>query len=85
MKQLLREQARVHYDAIVASDYPNAGDKTNANYQETRRQIITSMSDHMVPGEKVRTYVTKRVKYMQCKTDDGTGQIDKPVNVLNRL
>ena len=85
LKQLLREQARVHYDAIVSRDYPNAGDKTNANYQEIRRQIITSMSDHVVPGEKVRTYISKRVKYMQCKMDDETGRIDKPVNVLNRL
>ena len=32
LKQILRDDARVHYDSIVARDYPNAGDKTNANY-----------------------------------------------------
>ena len=85
LKQLLREEARVHFDSIVARDYPNAADKTDANYRELRRQIITAMSDHVVPGEKVRTYVTKQVKYVRCKMRDGSGRIDKPVNVLNRL
>ena len=66
-------------------EYPNAGDKTNANYEELRRQLITSMSDHVYPGEKVRTYLTKEIRYLECKMNDGTGRVEKPVKVLNRI
>ena len=81
LKQVLRDDARVQYESIVARDYPNAGDKTNANYEELRRRIITAMSDHVNPGEKVRTYLTKHMKYMRCKMKDGSGRIEKPVQV----
>ena len=43
------------------------------------------MLDHILPGEKVRTYLTKNIKYMKCKMTDGSGRIEKPVNVLNRI
>ena len=85
LKHCLRGKARTQYIFIVARDYPNAVDKTHANYEELRRQIITAMSDHILPGEKVRTYLTKNIKYMKCKTTDGSGRIEKLVNVLNRI
>ena len=85
LKHCLRGNARSHYDSIVSRDYPNAGDKTDANYEELRRQLITAMSDHVYPGEKVRTYLTKHLKYMKCKMEDGSGRIEKPVKVLMRM
>ena len=57
----------------------------HAKYRELRQYIIRNMSDHVVSDEKVRNYIIDRVKYMQCKMRDGSGRIDKPVNVLNRL
>ena len=38
-----------------------------------------------MPGEKVRVYLTQNVKYMKCKMKDGSGRIEKPVEVLTRL
>ena len=44
-----------------------------------------AMSDHILPGEKVCTYLIKNIRYMKCKMNDGSGCIEKPVNVLNRI
>ena len=78
LKHVLIGIARNHYDTtIVARDYPNQALRTNANYRELRRQLITARSDHILPGEKVRTYLTENVKYMKCKIQDGSGRIEK--------
>ena len=77
--------ARQNYDEIVAQDYPNQADKTDANYEELRRQIITAMSDHILPGNKVRDYLTQNIKYLKCKMSDGTSRVEKPVRVLARM
>lgn len=85
LKHVLIGITRNHYDTIVARDYPNQALKTNANYRELRRQLITARSDHILPGEKVRTYLTENIKYMKCKMQDGSGRTEKPVDVLARL
>ena len=71
MKRCLIGGAKVHYNAIVARDYPTDAHKTNAAYEELRRKIITARSDHTNPGEKVRVYLTQNVKYMKCKMKNG--------------
>ena len=85
LKHVLIGSARQNYDEIVATDYPTAADKTDANYEELRRQLITSMSDHILPGNKVHDYLSQNIKYMRCKMTDGTGRVEKPVRVLARM
>ena len=67
LKNCLIGGAKVHYNAIVARDYPTDAHKTNAAYEELRRKIITARSDHVLPGEKVHVYLTQNIKYMKCK------------------
>ena len=85
LKHVLIDVARQNYDEIVAQDYPNQADKTDANYEELRRKIITAMSDHILPGNKVRDYLTQHIKYLKCKMNDGSGRVEKPVRVLARM
>ena len=85
LKHVLISVARNHYSTIVARDYPDQADKTDDNYEELRRQIITAMSDHILPGNKVRTYLTQNIKYLKCKMSDGSGRVEKPVDVLARM
>ena len=85
LKSCLIGGAKVHYNAIVARDYPTDAHKTHAAYEELRRKIITARLDHTNPGKKVRVYLTQNVKYMKCKMKDGSGRIEKPVEVLTRL
>ena len=73
LKSCLIGGAKVHYNAIVARDYPTDAHKTHAAYEELRRKIITARSDHTNPGKKVRVYLTQNVKYMKCKMKDGSG------------
>ena len=68
---ILTDDAKEAYDEIVADDYPNNADKTHANYEELKKQIITKLSDHVNPGDKVCTYLESKVKYEWCKDDDG--------------
>mgnify|MGYP003312811814 CR=1 FL=1 len=85
LKNCLIGGAKVHYNAIVAQDYPNDAQRTDAAYEELRRKIITARSDHTNPGKKVPVYLTQNVKYMKCKMKDGSGRIENPVEVLTRL
>ena len=85
LKHVLIGVARNYFDSIVTKDYPGQADKTEAHYEELRRKIITAMSDHILPGNKVRTYLTQQIKYMKCKMTDGSGRIAKPVDVLARM
>ena len=41
----LKDDALEAYEEIVPRDYPNFADKTDANYQELLRGIITTLSD----------------------------------------
>ena len=85
LKHVLIGNARNHYDRIVAEEYPNQADKTDENFEELRRKIITAISDHILPGNKVRTYLTQHIKYTRCKMTDGSGRVEKPVDVLARM
>ena len=68
---ILTDDAKEAYDEIVADDYPNNADKTHAHYEELKKQIITKLSDHVNPGDKVCTYLESKVKYEWCKDNDG--------------
>ena len=59
---ILKDEARDAFDEIVDRDYPNNNDKTNANYEELKRKIITQMSDHVNPGDKIVTYLEQNDK-----------------------
>ena len=54
---ILSDEARDAHNKIVNRDYPNNNNKTNANYEELRRQIITQISDHVNLGDKIITYL----------------------------
>ena len=71
LSTILTDDAKEAYDEIVADDYPNNADKTHAHYEELKKQIITKLSDHVNPGDKVCTYLESKVKYEWCKDDDG--------------
>ena len=71
------------FDEIDERDYPNPAEKTDANYEELQRQIITLLSDHSWPGGKIHLYLTGKIKYMNCKMEDG--RIEKPTKVLSRM
>ena len=71
------------FDEVVERDYPNPVDKTHANYEELQRRIITALSDHSWPGDKVHQFLSKQMKYMMCKMEDGN--TEKPSKVLARM
>ena len=56
---VLRGDVCTHYDVIMTRNCPNPPNKTNSNYEELRRKLITVMSEHVYPGEKVCTYLNK--------------------------
>ena len=86
LKHILINVTRQNYDEIVAQDYPNQGDKTDANCEELRRQLITAMSDHILPGNKVCDYLMHRTsKFLKCKMSNDSGRVEKPVWVLARM
>ena len=63
LKHVLKGDAREVYDKIVESDYPDPADKTDLGYEELRRQIVTKLSDHEYPGDKVKTYLQSTLRY----------------------
>ena len=67
LKFCLRGKARQAYDALVRQDYPTAADKTNANYIELKRKLITTLSDHTWPGNRVHYYLSIKAKYIEYK------------------
>lgn len=83
LRKCLKAGAQTAYDEIVARDYPTPADKTDANYEELRRQIITKLSDHEWPGDKLRRYIACDIKYERCKTKDG--KFRQPNSYLNRI
>jgi len=60
LKNALRGKAKEKYICLVQRDYPNAADKTDANYEEVKRQIITKISDHAWPGDEIHTYLSSK-------------------------
>ena len=85
LKHVLIGVSRNHYNTIVTRDYHGQASKTDDNFEELRRRIITAMSDHILPGNKIRTYLTQNIKYLKCKMTDSSGRVEKPVDVLARM
>ena len=81
----LRGPALQQFKNIVARNYRNQNQKTHDSYVELRRRIITALSDHVNPGNRVRTLLMQEIKFFKCKTTDGTGRVEKPTRVLVRL
>ena len=81
----LRGPALQQFKNIVARNYQNQNQKTHDSYVELRRRIITALSDHVNPGNRVRTLLMQEIKFFKCKTTDGTGRVEKPTRVLVRL
>ena len=83
----LKGDALAAYDEVVARDYPAPRDKTDFNYVELQRQIITTLSDHVWPGDKVHQFLSMNIEYMDCKSKmkDGTERVEKPTKVLSRM
>ena len=80
---ILTDDAKEAYDEIVADDYPTNADKTHPHYEELKKQIITKLSDHVNPGDKVCTYLESKVKYEWCK-DEKTGTLVRPIAHFKR-
>jgi len=85
LEEHLRGAARQHCKNIVARNYRNQNQKTHNNYEELRRRVITALSDHVNPGNRVRTMLMQEIHYFRCKMTDGSGKVEKPTRVLVRL
>ena len=83
LKECLRGDALESYKKLVANNYPDPADKTNANYEELVRLIPTDLGDHPYPGNKIRHYLMNKVKYTTYRRPDGRRY--KPTDVLRRL
>ena len=85
LEACLTGEAEDAYSFLVDRDYPDAADKTNDNYEELKRHMITYMSDHVLPGNKIHKYISDKIKYEDCKMNDETGRFEKPTKILNRM
>mmetsp|Transcript_24640 Transcript_24640/g.52532 ORF Transcript_24640/g.52532 Transcript_24640/m.52532 type:complete len:193 (+) Transcript_24640:51-629(+) len=83
LRAVIKGKPRGYFDEIVLSDYPTNADKTDANYVELRCKIITHLSDHPYPGDKIHVYIMGGVKYNYCKMEDG--RLEKPNTALAHL
>ena len=81
----LRGAALQQFKNIVARNYCNQNQKTNNNYEELRRRVITALSDHVNPGNRVRTMLMQEIHFFRCKMTDGSGKVENPTRVLVRL
>jgi len=85
LEACLTGEAEDAYSFLVDRDYPDAADKTNDNYERLKRHMITYMSDHVLPGNKIHKYISDKIKYEDCKMNDETGRFEKPTKILNRM
>ena len=68
----------------MARDYATNALKNAAGaLTEVKKRLITKLSDHPFPGDRIYVYLTTRVKYMRCKKEDG--RMEEPVRVLARI
>lgn len=78
----LKGKAKTKTKAIIARDYPTNALKTNANFGILKKKLITALSDHPWPGDKMHVFITQRIKYVRCKVD---GKYIDPTTVLVRM
>ena len=83
LRQNLRSAALDAFDDMVARDYPDPADKTIANYEELKRQIVTKLSDHTNPGDRIFWELQGKIKFEDCKTKHGLQE--KPTIILQRM
>ena len=77
-------EAKNEFQALEASDYSTNVLKNEAGaFAEIKQRLITKLSDHPFPGDRIYVYLTTRVKYMRCKKEDG--RMEEPVRVLARI
>lgn len=59
----------------------------HANYAELNRRIIMTLSDHVKPGNRVRTItmLMPDIHFFRCKMVVGSGKVEKPMGALVRL
>ena len=68
----------------MARDYATNALKNAAGaFTKVKQRLITKLSDHPFPGDRIYVYLTTRVKYMRCKKEDG--RMEEPVRVLARI
>ena len=68
---------------LIARDFPNNADKNDAAaFGLLKRDLITKLAEHTYPGNRMHNYLTKKVKYVRCKTD---GRAQEPRKYLARL
>ena len=74
----LKGDAKNEFQALEARDYSTKALKNAAGaFTEIKQQLITKLSDHPFPGDRIYVYLTTRVKYMRCKKEDR--QMEEPV------
>ena len=78
----LKGKAKTEAKSIIARDYSTAAQKTNANFEDLKKKLITALSDHPWPGDKMHIFITQRIKYVRCKVD---GKFIDPTTVLARM
>ena len=82
-KECLRGDVIKSYKKLVADNYPDSADKTNANYKELVRLIPADSGDCLYPGNKICQYMMNKIKYMNHRCLDGRKY--KPTDVLRQL
>ena len=69
---------------LIEKDYYSVVLKNESGlFGELKKKLITKLSDHPFPGDRIQTYLSMRVKYVRLKKEDG--HIKEPVKVLARL
>ncbi len=61
----------------------NALKNASGAIAEIKQQLITKLSNHTFPGDRIYMYLTIRVKYIRYKKDDG--RMEELVRVLARI
>ena len=80
----LSGDARSQCQDLIAHDYPTNTNKNTAGaYDELKCHLITQLSDHTFPGDRVHILLNNRIKYMKCKKEDG--RQEEPIRALARL
>ena len=61
----LKGTARSQCKDLIARDYPTNANKNAAGaYDELKSHLITQLSDHTFPDDRVFILLNKRIKYM---------------------
>ena len=70
LEMCLTGRAAQAFTEEVAAHYSQANQKTHNNYNILLKRIISKVSPHENPGNRIHTFVTKSIQYKRCKMDD---------------